>query len=441
MIFQRFWKLVFTTLIPVLLILSSSLIGIIVFDLQKEQVLKDTPLKQTADTLHQNGIEHAQALDVFFSRIESMAKSIGSFAEQVWENNETSERSSYFHNPTINAPADLEYSAKHQQQVSFSTSAYKIAPTAYENSTDYLNQDEDLTFGEWSAYVNHTINLSASLDLLFSPMYDAMDEILWIYMGFEDGVHRTYPYHGPFNKEYDPRSRPWYLTALDTLPGDVAFTTPYIDATTSKVVATAVIAIHDGANDLIGVIGIDFNLGTIQSEVLNIELGRTTRSFLVNTDFNIIAHPDHILPSASWQSSDLEVSITSVETTNEDFTDLLQQARTGSDGQSIIDYGGSEGRQLVSVIPLNGTNMILGMITPYTETTLDQSSSDVILIVALACFIILVSATMVISWQQQKIQHGISVDTKKRFCIECSTLLKEDDIFCRNCGTINKNNK
>ena len=81
----------------------------------------------------------------------------------------------------------------------------------------------------------------------------------------------------------------------------------------------------------------------------------------MNRDFEVLAHPAHTLPNATWRETDLQVSITTLETNNEDFLDLLDQARNFQTVQGIIDYEGSLGEQIVSLVPLNKTDLILGL--------------------------------------------------------------------------------
>ena len=363
------WKAIMGGLLVAIIIISTSCVGIFILSSQQAMILEETPLRQVEDLLHNQAIESAKSLDVFFSRIEGITKVVGDYAIQLWEKNDSTGRPVYYHNSTFNAPTDFTFSAKHSQGVSYTFSGYKVAPSAYNNQSDYLTLADDQTFGDWSPEVNHTISLSADMDFVFQPMYQSMDEILWIYMGTEVGVHRSYPYHGPYSKDYDPRIRLWYLTALDTATGKVAFTTPYVDASSGKVIVTSLYPVRDQSETTIGVVGIDFKLTTIQSAVMEISVRKTGRAFLINRDFEVLAHPAHTLPNATWRETDLQVSITTLETNNEEFLDILDQARNYITVQEIIDYGGSLGKQIVSLVPMNKTDLIIGLALTQHDTT------------------------------------------------------------------------
>ena len=110
----------------------------------------------------------------------------------------------------------------------------------------------------------------------------------------------------------------------------------------------------------IGVVGMDFKLTTIQSAVMGINVQKGGRPSLMNRDFEVLAHPAHTLPNATWNDTDLQVSITTLESNGQAFRDLLDQARNFQVVQEVVDYGGSLGNQIVSLVPLNKTDLILG---------------------------------------------------------------------------------
>jgi hypothetical protein len=379
-------------LLVAIIIISTACAGIFFLSSQQTMILEETPLRQVEDLLHNQAIESAESLDVFFSRIEGITRVVGDYATQLWEKNDSTGRPVYYHNSTFDAPTDFVYSAKHSQNVSHTFSGYKVAPSAYNNQTDYLALADDQTFGDWSSEVNNTINLSADMDFVFQPMYQSMDEILWIYIGTQIGVHRSYPYHGPYSKDYDPRIRLWYLTALDTTTGNVAFTTPYVDASSGKVIVTSLYPVRDQTETTIGVVGIDFKLTTIQSAVVGTSVQKTGRAFLMNRDFEVLAHPAHTLPNATWRETDLQVSITTLETNTQEFLDLLNQARNYQTVQGVIDYSGSLEKQIVSLVPMNKTDLILGLALKQPITT-----SPTIKIFANIYFLGLIAADIVLA--------------------------------------------
>jgi sigma-B regulation protein RsbU (phosphoserine phosphatase) len=90
-------------------------------------------------------------------------------------------------------------------------------------------------------------------------------------------VHISFPGHGGYPAEYDPRQRPWYVDATD----EIRWTLPMVDASTGQVVMTASKQLRYPDGSRAGVAAMDVLL----TEVLRIEALRpvTTamRSFLV----------------------------------------------------------------------------------------------------------------------------------------------------------------
>ncbi len=95
------------------------------------------------------------------------------------------------------------------------------------------------------------------LKLLFQ---ERQNRILWAYVSLADGTHMTYPGHGGFPPDYDPRSRPWYTDALrlDGLSWRIM-----VDAVTLRVAANLSMPIRGENGALLGVAGIDAPLGTL----------------------------------------------------------------------------------------------------------------------------------------------------------------------------------
>lgn len=385
------WKFL-AFLLPAAGVVSGNLLGVFFLESPRYQTEKDI-LKQT--------VAHAATLDEFFYRIESITRTIGGFARETWERQLPSRRPSFFHDPgVVSLPEHLQYSERHQCEVAFGHSSFKVAPSAYSNPREYEKLSESETYGRWPQEVQRAIDMSAGLDLIFIPMYASMNEIMWTYIGLKEGILRSYPYNGPISRSYDPRLRPWYLAALDSDPEQVIFTTPFIDVATGKVIITSTLKVQDSQGDLIGAVGIDVQLETIQNAVLAIETGHTGHSFLLNRNFYIMAHPSHTLPKKSWSETDLQVSVEQYETSNAKFSALLNHAAKGYALQKTIDYGDERGEQLVSLAPLQRSGMILGLVIPHSEMSPSGLSGRNRLMIVLAALDLILLAGLVIAFKK-----------------------------------------
>ena len=93
--------------------------------------------------------------------------------------------------------------------------------------------------------------------------------ILSLYMGFESGVHISYPYNTDYADNYDPRLRTWYTSAQMSKSGMPIWTKPYLNKNQVKqLVMTCSIPLKNASDELIGVMGADVLPETLQ-EILH----------------------------------------------------------------------------------------------------------------------------------------------------------------------------
>jgi sigma-B regulation protein RsbU (phosphoserine phosphatase) len=100
-----------------------------------------------------------------------------------------------------------------------------------------------------------------------------------VYLGLESGVHVSYPGHGHFRPDFDPRQRPWYRKVRQE--ADVTWLS-HEDASTGRIVFTAGIPIKDRDGNFMGAAAIDF----MPEEFFNLERMQTqwsdqTKAFIV----------------------------------------------------------------------------------------------------------------------------------------------------------------
>ncbi len=77
----------------------------------------------------------------------------------------------------------------------------------------------------------------------------------WAFVGTEDGVHTSYPGHGGFPDDYDPRERPWY--ALGKASPGPRWGAPYVDVNGQGLLLPCVAAVVDDSGALLGVAGLE----------------------------------------------------------------------------------------------------------------------------------------------------------------------------------------
>jgi sigma-B regulation protein RsbU (phosphoserine phosphatase) len=150
------------------------------------------------------------------------------------------------------------------------------------------------------------------------------DMLYWQYVSLESGVHAAYPGHGGYPSTYNPQTRPWYILARKR--GELAWSTPYIDASTRQVIMTASMPVRHSDGSFAGVAAIDVLLSEVlQVHELSSQWSTAMRSFLVWSGVKeetgqyglwIIAQKDYVENAAAWSgamgverlaSSDVEI--------------------------------------------------------------------------------------------------------------------------------------
>ncbi|MGD9939827.1 MAG: cache domain-containing protein [Clostridia bacterium] len=115
-----------------------------------------------------------------------------------------------------------------------------------------------------------------------------------IYLGTADG--RMYEWgdgegfidHTPsFPPGYDPRNRPWYLTAIQK--GGFSVSAPYLYASVDELGITCVLPVKDERGVLIGVLGLDILLDSLASILDDLEIPKDGRAIILDSEGLVIA--------------------------------------------------------------------------------------------------------------------------------------------------------
>lgn len=178
---------------------------------------------------------------------------------------------------------------------------------------------------------------------------------------------------------YDPTVRPWYTQGINS--DKVAFTKPFLDMTTNKMVISGVVKITNNGTAK-GVLSGDFSLDTISNIVKQAKIGNSGYVFLVdNSDSVIIAHPDNNL---------LTKKITDIKDSN--LSSLAQNLSKGGSGSG--SYTLNNEKNLVSYSNIKLTNWSLVAVIPEKEV-LAPLKDLMLRILITTVVIILISAALV----------------------------------------------
>jgi HAMP domain-containing protein len=291
-------------------------------------------------------------------------------------------RQSYYHDlsatPTPPTPPNRYWdSGKYGGQfVSNVTSCYLVTSGNY--TGDYTRV---------SAQMNATIRKSSSMDYMFQSVYEAYPGFHWIYMGFQVGLHRSYPWHA-LTPSYDPTARTWYKTAKAS-PGEIIFTNPYYDASGGGLMISIARTVTMANGTFIGVVSADLTIGTIREQILDIKLSPSGYAFLINQGKNVVAHPDSLYPNETITSLEPEMPaglFNSMVALQKGFSSFIKDGK--------VHY--------IAYAPVSASNYSMAVVVPENEvigivdTLTDDINAATLAITTLNFAIIIVAAVIAV---------------------------------------------
>ncbi|MFC1857234.1 SpoIIE family protein phosphatase [Thermodesulfobacteriota bacterium] len=127
------------------------------------------------------------------------------------------------------------------------------------------------------------IRFTRLIPALKNIAHNCGDELFWIYASLESGVHISYPGHGGYPADYDPRVRPWYTRAKKK--GSILWGPPIVDATTKQLTFTVSAPFFKPNGSLAGVAAIDILIPHVllESEISS-QWSESMHSFLVGSE-------------------------------------------------------------------------------------------------------------------------------------------------------------
>jgi len=275
------------------------------------------------------------------NQVELLAKTAGN----IWENpNSFPQRESYYHDKSVTgAPPDAYYDTElgYNREISLEYSCFKLPSDSY--TSENLKKYET------------AINNSAKLDFTLKELKNQKQEFLWVYMGTEVGVHRSYPWHGPYNPDYDPRIRGWYKQAKEA-EGEIVWGTPYNDINPPYLLIISCSKAVYANNQLVGVVAVDLVIDDIKDTILNFDFLKSGYAFLIDSKLTTIAHKD--LQTVGTPITDLEGDGTDINAVLNEMSKL----KTGVERIDEDDFD-----RFMAYTPIKSTNYILGIVVPSEE--------------------------------------------------------------------------
>ena len=247
-----------------------------------------------------------------------------------------------------------------------------------------------------------------------------VDSVYWRYVALENGLHASYPGHGGYPPEYDPRVRDWYLDQKQRRA--LTWSPPHTDVTSRLQMMSVTLPILRPNGELLGVTGIDVRLTRLLGAVhLPAYLATDSRVLLTTVSsavhapqIQILARQDRIDSGGDWLEKpklDLFVTDNSVDTAL-----LVTEMLSSHDGFMRTVYHGGDvfcvfrrfddhATYLVFLVPIAAAARPATEAAAYALTTTRRQGEALVLVALSAAGLVALAAVIASRWITGPIQQ------------------------------------
>jgi sigma-B regulation protein RsbU (phosphoserine phosphatase) len=203
----------------------------------------------------------------------------------------------------------------------------------------------------------------AGLADALKAVYTSDNDMTSVYIATDSGLMLIYPGNGTLPKDYDPRTRQWYIQAA-AQEGLVWSDAPYVDAGNNGLVMTCSRAV---TAPLYGhwVIGSDVSTKTINEDFIGQTLGGNGYAVLINQNGDVISRPGLSAGDVRWNEPFGQENAFSG---NDPGLGVVAANMTaGMTGIGKVWFNGTE--TYVAYAPVSSMNWSLGISLPVSQIT------------------------------------------------------------------------
>jgi len=249
-----------------------------------------------------------------------------------------------------------------------------------------------------------------------------IDSLFWIYVSSESGVHISYPGHGGYPPEYDPRQRPWYVRARKN--GELTWGPPIVDATTHQLTFTVSAPLHKPDGSVAGVAAIDVLIPTVllKSQISS-QWSKKMKSFLIGqSDITggeekrlWIISQDEQAYSAAHLTGGPEAVI-SADVRNKDLYELVRRFKGQQSGSLEMPYQGVDSVwAFASIFPdlhfliVAPKSIVMGLSKEVGESFSSYTRGQTRISIAAVCIIILLVSGLALFFSRVNTRNLMSI--------------------------------
>jgi tetratricopeptide (TPR) repeat protein len=352
-------------LVGILITIIISTVAVISFSQNAADDSADTILEEELQNLNRLANDKSILIEEFFAQIAGEFVLLKSFASDLFNNRmNVSELPSYYGDIDLdpNIPPNLKYDDKYDRIASYDASVWYVPGITSLSQVDINTMN--------------LVNSSSNLDYVFKTLIAANPAYSSIYMGFDSsGLFRIFPYKslthyptlqytdartGNTKIGYDPRARPWYVESI--LEDVVSFSTPYLDASGLGLLITATIPIRTDDGTLLGVIGADLTITTIQNSILGAKVLDHGYAYMIDFEGNTIVHQDINRELPAQSIMDLEFTELNQKEISEFNTQILNNMKVSQVGDTSYIKNGE--KWFISYAPIPSAQFSIALVVP-----------------------------------------------------------------------------
>jgi phosphoserine phosphatase RsbU/P len=329
------------SIVPILLAIIMSLLSTQQFgnsSVDNISLLGETAANDSAEALQNHAqdyllktAKHQAAIsNALFEKVESTASVIAWHTARTW-NNQSS----------VKPEPSYEWNQKPKNKIA--RTVIRIAPNTTRKK------------------IKRDINLSSNMDDLFVAVRKNDPNLQSVYLGTESGLHRRAPFVSKRKASYDPRQRGWYKQAVET--GKIGWTDLYISASEEILMVTCFKPVHDKKNKLIGVVGLDVTLSSLNKRIISTQIGNNGYALLLDQKGKLIAHPKLSKGNQKWDESFKTENW--LENENNQLKMIAGHMTNGETGIKQCRFDG--GDKYIAYAPIESTKWSIGVVMPVDE--------------------------------------------------------------------------
>jgi HAMP domain-containing protein len=181
--------------------------------------------------------------------------------------------------------------------------------------------------------------------------------------------------------------RPWYVKA--TTEGKTVWTAPYVDANSKDLIVTCATPVRSEAGRVLGVIGYDVLLSTIQKDILTLDIGYNSYAMLADGAGKVLVRPGIDVKDTRWDETYDSEDLTKTE--NAAFKGIIANMMAGKSGVETFESDGS-GRY-AAYAPLDVIDASLAIIA--SQPAVVQPAKEMQIYIIIVWAVVLVIAIII----------------------------------------------